>query len=128
MLQIFQCFSSDIIKTSMSLKIIPRKHSAILNAIKWHWINVTSQKSFSELKNLDLFNCEVTTLENYRDKVFEYLEGLQYLDGYDRNNEEAEEDEDEEVDGEDGRDDEEEDEEDGEVEADSDDDGELCKT
>ena len=82
------------------------------------------QKSFSELKNLDLFNCEVTTLDNYREKVFEYLEGLQYLDGYDRNNEEAEEDEDEDVDGEDvGR--EEEEDEDGEVEADSDDDGGL---
>lgn len=79
-------------------------------------------KSFSELKNLDLFNCEVTTLDNYRDKVFEFVGGLQYLDGYDRNNEEAEEDEDEEVDGEDGHSDDEA--EDGEVdgEGDSDDD------
>jgi len=76
-------------------------------------------KSFSELKNLDLFNCEVTTLDNYRDKVFEFLEGLQYLDGYDRNNDEAEEDEDEEVDGEDGRDEEDED---GEVDEDGSDD------
>ena len=79
------------------------------------------QKSFSELKNLDLFNCEVTTLDNYREKVFEFLEGLQYLDGYDRNNDEAEEDEDEDGDVEDGQDGEDED---GEVDEDgSDDDG-----
>lgn len=72
-------------------------------------------KSFGELKNLDLFNCEVTNLDNYRDKVFEYLEGLQYLDGFDRNNQEADED-DEDVDGE------EDDDEDGEVGGASDDD------
>jgi len=79
-------------------------------------------QGFSELKNLDLFNCEVTTLENYREKVFEFLSGLNYLDGYDRSNEEADEEEDEDVEsgGEDGADGE--DDEDGEVEADSDDD------
>merc|ERR1712179_535010 len=54
-------------------------------------------KSFVELKNLDLFNCEVTNVESYREKVFELLDGLQYLDGYDRNNQEAEDD-DEDVD------------------------------
>lgn len=82
-------------------------------------------KSFSELKNLDLFNCEVTTLDNYRDKVFEFLEGLQYLDGYDRNNDEAEEDEDDdgEVDGEDGADDGEDGEVEEEVSSDDDDEG-----
>ena len=54
------------------------------------------------MQNLDLFNCEVTNLENYREKVFELLTSLQYLDGYDRNNMEADdEDEDgEEMDGE----------------------------
>ena len=77
-----------------------------------------SQKSFSELKNLDLFNCEVTNLENYRDKVFEYLEGLQYLDGFDRNNQEADEDEEE-----DGDVDDDDEEEDGPGGEESDDDG-----
>ena len=70
----------------------------------------------TELKSLDLFNCEVTNLENYREKSFELLKDLQYLDGYDRENQEAEEDEDE--DGEDGIDGEDEDdEEDGEGES-----------
>ena len=56
------------------------------------------------MKSLDLFNCEVTSLDNYREKVFELLENLQFLDGYDCNNQEAEEDEDddgEDVDGDD---------------------------
>jgi hypothetical protein len=52
----------------------------------------------TSLRNLDLFNCEVTNLENYREKVFETLDGLQYLDGYDRNDQEQEDDEDDEDD------------------------------
>lgn len=52
----------------------------------------------TSLRNLDLFNCEVTNLENYREKVFETLSGLQYLDGYDRNDQEQEDDEDDEDD------------------------------
>jgi hypothetical protein len=43
---------------------------------------------------LDLFNCEVTNIDNYREKVFETLGGLQYLDGYDKNDQEQEDDED----------------------------------
>lgn len=59
------------------------------------------------MKSLDLFNCEVTSLDNYREKVFELLKNLQYLDGYDSNNMEAEEDEDEDGDDVDGEDDDE---------------------
>jgi len=59
------------------------------------------QKSLTSLRNLDLFNCEVTNLENYREKVFETLTDLQYLDGYDRNDQEQEDDEDDEDDDED---------------------------
>ncbi|KAK2183550.1 hypothetical protein NP493_307g02033 [Ridgeia piscesae] len=83
-------------------------------------------KDFKDLKNLDLFNCEVTNIENYREKVFELLETLQFLDGYDRNNVEADgdEDEDEDEDGEDS--DEDDDDEDGDgddvVDVDEDDD------
>ncbi len=57
---------------------------------------------------MDLFNCEVTGLENYREKVFELLPNLQYLDGYDQQNEEADDD-DEDVEDIDGEDDEDED-------------------
>ena len=77
------------------------------------------QQSFEELKNIDLFNCEVTNVDGYRDKVFEYLGQLMYLDGFDKNNMEADEDEEEDVeDGEEGSDDEEEDGEEGSEEDD----------
>ena len=49
------------------------------------------QKQLTELKNLDLFNCEVTNTDDYREKVFELLEGLIFLDGYDRKDQEADE-------------------------------------
>ena len=38
-------------------------------------------KELKELKSLDLYNCEVMNEENYKDKVFDLLEGLVYLDG-----------------------------------------------
>ncbi|XP_052096492.1 acidic leucine-rich nuclear phosphoprotein 32 family member A-like isoform X2 [Mytilus californianus] len=74
-------------------------------------------KSFANLKSLDLFNCEVTNEEEYKDRVFELLSQLKYLDGYDQNDEEAEDEDDDdgEVDGDD-------DDEDGEVEGEDDDD------
>ncbi len=34
------------------------------------------------LRSLDLFNCDVTTREDYREKVFQFLPSLKYLDGY----------------------------------------------
>jgi len=37
----------------------------------------------------------VTNLDNYREKVFETLDSLQFLDGYDRNDQEQEDDDDE---------------------------------
>jgi len=71
-------------------------------------------KNLPELKNLDLFNCEVTNMEDYRDQVFELLDGLQYLDGYDRENQELEDEEEEdgEVDGDEDVDEEDDDEDD----------------
>lgn len=42
------------------------------------------------MKNLDLFNCEVTQVENYREKVFQLVPDLKYLDGFDREDKEAE--------------------------------------
>jgi len=54
-----------------------------------------------KLSTLDLFNCEVTNLDNYREKAFETLDGLQYLDGYDRNDQELEDDEDDDDDNDD---------------------------
>lgn len=75
-------------------------------------------KEFKNLKNLDLFNCEVTSIESYRDRVFELIPSLKYLDGYDRDEKEAEDSEADEEDG--NEDDDEENEVDGEGESEDD--------
>lgn len=41
------------------------------------------QKKLPQLKSLDLFNCEVTNLGDYRESIFKLLPQLTYLDGYD---------------------------------------------
>uniref|UniRef100_UPI00358F86FF acidic leucine-rich nuclear phosphoprotein 32 family member B-like n=1 Tax=Myxine glutinosa TaxID=7769 RepID=UPI00358F86FF len=92
-------------------------------------------KKLANLKSLDLFNCEVTGLTDYRNSIFKLLPQITYLDGFDRNDCEApdsdgdldgEEEEDEDGEGEDeeeeeefdveGTQDDEEEEEDGEEE------------
>uniref|UniRef100_A0A3Q2ZR54 Acidic leucine-rich nuclear phosphoprotein 32 family member n=1 Tax=Kryptolebias marmoratus TaxID=37003 RepID=A0A3Q2ZR54_KRYMA len=40
-------------------------------------------KKLPQLKSLDLFNCEVTNLGDYRESIFRLLPQLTYLDGYD---------------------------------------------
>ncbi|EZA61778.1 Acidic leucine-rich nuclear phosphoprotein 32 family member A [Ooceraea biroi] len=40
-------------------------------------------KEFKNLKSLDLFNNEVTNMDNYREKVFNLVASLRYLDGFD---------------------------------------------
>ena len=44
---------------------------------------------------MDLFNCEVTSTENYRDEVFKLLPQLKYLDGFDVEDKEADDSDDE---------------------------------
>ena len=46
-------------------------------------------KKLDCLKSLDLFGCEVTNLNDYRESVFKLLPQLSYLDGYDREDQEA---------------------------------------
>ncbi|KAA0723360.1 Acidic leucine-rich nuclear phosphoprotein 32 family member A [Triplophysa tibetana] len=46
-------------------------------------------KKLESLKSLDLFNCEVTNLNDYRDNVFKLLPQLTFLDGYDKEDKEA---------------------------------------
>ena len=41
------------------------------------------QSSCVNLTELDLFNCAVTEIENYRESCFELLANLKYLDGFD---------------------------------------------
>ncbi|XP_051991697.1 acidic leucine-rich nuclear phosphoprotein 32 family member E [Xyrauchen texanus] len=64
-------------------------------------------QNLKNLKCLDLFNCEITTLEDYRESIFELLPQVTYLDGFDaEDNEapdsEADDDDDEDEDGEEG--------------------------
>lgn len=47
------------------------------------------QKKLPNLHSLDLFNCEVTMLINYRESVFTLLPQLTYLDGFDADDQEA---------------------------------------
>ncbi|CAG4992468.1 unnamed protein product [Parnassius apollo] len=47
-------------------------------------------EEFENLKNLDLFNNEVTNIEDYRTKVFALHPSLKYLDGFDKEDREAE--------------------------------------
>ncbi|XP_073719934.1 acidic leucine-rich nuclear phosphoprotein 32 family member B isoform X4 [Misgurnus anguillicaudatus] len=82
-------------------------------------------KKLDHLKSLDLFNCEVTNLNDYRESVFKLLPQLTYLDGYDMDDQEAS-DSDGEADG-DGVDDDDDDDEEGfdeEGEEEEDEDGE----
>lgn len=47
------------------------------------------QQNLKNLKSLDLYSCEVSTLDDYRDSVFELLPQLTYLDGFDQEDNEV---------------------------------------
>jgi acidic leucine-rich nuclear phosphoprotein 32 family member A/C/D len=51
--------------------------------------------NLTSLRNLDLFNCEVTKIDGYREKIFKLLPSLKFLDGFDQNEQEDEEDDEE---------------------------------
>lgn len=50
-------------------------------------------KDLENLEVLDLFNNEVTMTQNYREKIFELIPSLKYLDGFDKEDLEAPSDE-----------------------------------
>lgn len=71
-------------------------------------------KDFDELKSLsnlekleilDLFNNEVTSAENYRQNVFRLIPSLKFLDGFDKDENEAPSDDEDEINGNDSDDD-----------------------
>ena len=37
------------------------------------------------MQTLELFNCDIACTEKYRDKIFELLDNVLYVDGMDRN-------------------------------------------
>jgi len=71
-------------------------------------ITLQPLQEFKNLEVLDLFNNEVQNVEFYREKIFEMLPSLKFLDGFDCNDHEAPSgsDDDEEVNGNDSEDDE----------------------
>lgn len=71
---------------------------------------VEALQNLKNLKSLDLFNCEITNLEDYRESIFELLQQITYLDGFDQDDNEAPDSEEE--DDEDGDEDDEDEEED----------------
>ncbi|NWX92916.1 AN32E protein, partial [Nothoprocta ornata] len=58
---------------------------------------VEALQNLKNLKSLDLFNCEITNLEDYRDSIFELLQQITYLDGFDQEDNEAPDSEDDEA-------------------------------
>ncbi|CAH2071432.1 unnamed protein product, partial [Iphiclides podalirius] len=81
-------------------------------------------EEFENLKNLDLFNNEVTNIEDYRSKVFALRPSLECLDGYDKEDREVDSDSLEEMNGNNDSDD---DDSDDDVEEEEDDDLSLCE-
>lgn len=62
--------------------------------------------SLEKLEILDLFNNEVTIADNYRNSVFRLIPSLKFLDGFDKDDNEAPSDDEEDVNGNDDEDDE----------------------
>jgi len=79
-------------------------------------------KDLPILKSLDLFNCEVTNSEEYRETVFAMLPQINFLDGFDQNDKECEDDEEDVEDLGDDDDDEEDDDDENEDDDDDDED------
>ncbi|XP_044532030.1 acidic leucine-rich nuclear phosphoprotein 32 family member E isoform X6 [Gracilinanus agilis] len=68
---------------------------------------VEALQNLKSLKSLDLFNCEITHLQDYRESIFELLQQITYLDGYDQEDNEAPDSEEEDDDDEEDEDEEE---------------------
>jgi Leucine-rich repeat (LRR) protein len=64
-----------------------------------------SLASLEKLEILDLFNNEVTSAENYRNNVFRLIPSLKFLDGFDKDDNEAPSDDEDEINGEGNEDD-----------------------
>lgn len=62
--------------------------------------------SLEKLEILDLFNNEVTQADNYRNNVFQMIPSLKFLDGFDKDDNEAPSDDEDEINGNDDEEDE----------------------
>lgn len=87
-------------KLELSDNRIPNGLNYLHTSPKLQYLNLSGNKikdlealkplqEFKNLAVLDLFNNEATQIENYRDKIFEMLPSLKFLDGFDCNDLEA---------------------------------------
>ncbi|XP_028280903.1 acidic leucine-rich nuclear phosphoprotein 32 family member E-like isoform X3 [Parambassis ranga] len=51
--------------------------------------SIKALQNMKSLKSLDLYSCEITALDDYREGVFELLPQLTFLDGYDQEDNEV---------------------------------------
>ncbi|XP_032871806.1 acidic leucine-rich nuclear phosphoprotein 32 family member E-like [Amblyraja radiata] len=70
------------------------------NKIK-EYSTVDPLKNLTHLKSLDLYNCDISNPNDYRESIFKLLPHITYLDGFDRDDQEAPESDDEDEDEED---------------------------
>ncbi|KAK2104736.1 hypothetical protein P7K49_018592, partial [Saguinus oedipus] len=117
--QIFICSQEESIKPKNIVEKID--FDSVGNKLK-DISTLEPLKKLECLKSLDLFNCEVTNLNDYRECVFKLLPQPTYLEGYDREDQEAPDSDakvdgvDEEEEDEEGEDEEDKEDEDGEEE------------
>ncbi|XP_036099041.1 acidic leucine-rich nuclear phosphoprotein 32 family member E-like isoform X2 [Molossus molossus] len=52
-------------------------------------LNKLQKQNLKNLKNFDLFSCEITTLEDYRESIFELLQQITLLNGFDQEDNKA---------------------------------------
>ncbi|KAL7980231.1 hypothetical protein Chor_001499 [Crotalus horridus] len=71
------------------LELLSTINVGLTSVVNLPKLSKLKKEKLENLKSLDLFNCEVTNLNDYRDNVFKLLPQLTYLDGYDRNDKEA---------------------------------------
>uniref|UniRef100_UPI00398ED791 acidic leucine-rich nuclear phosphoprotein 32 family member E n=1 Tax=Pristiophorus japonicus TaxID=55135 RepID=UPI00398ED791 len=65
------------------------------NKIK-DYSTVEPLKNLTHMKSLDLYNCDISNPSDYRESIFKLLPHITYLDGFDRDDQEAPESDDEE--------------------------------
>ncbi|XP_041035715.1 acidic leucine-rich nuclear phosphoprotein 32 family member E [Cetorhinus maximus] len=65
------------------------------NKIK-DYSTVEPLKNLTHLKSLDLYNCDISNPNDYRESIFKLLPHITYLDGFDRDDQEAPESDEEE--------------------------------
>ncbi|ELV12996.1 hypothetical protein TREES_T100008128 [Tupaia chinensis] len=111
MVETITCLSKEPFPVSNYIRLFGQ-HEQVLNNLCVRYDN----NLITDLYSLDSFNCDIRNLEDYRESIFELLQQITYLDGFDQEDNEAPDSEEEEEE-EDGDEDDEDDEDEEEDEA-----------